>query len=68
MQQDITIQRLAYNISDACEVLCTSRQTLYNLINEGRLRSFKEGKRRYISRQAMDDYIAVQEQRQDSAA
>lgn len=67
MQHDITIQRLAYNISDACEVLCTSRQTLYNLINEGRLRSFKEGKRRYVSRAAIDDYIAAQERQGEAA-
>lgn len=67
MQPDITIQRLTYTIADACEVLCTSRQTLYNLINEGRLRSFKEGKRRYVSRQAIDDYIAAQERQGEAA-
>lgn len=67
MKHDITIQRLAYNITDACGVLCTSRQTLYNLINEGRLRSFKEGKRRYVSRQAIDDYIAAQERQGEAA-
>lgn len=68
MQTDITIQRLAYNIPDACKVLSTSRQTLYNLIDQGRLRSFTEGRRRYVSRQAIDDYIMVREQQRDSAA
>jgi excisionase family DNA binding protein len=68
MQTDITIQRLAYNIPDACKVLSTSRQTLYNLIDQGRLRSFTEGRRRYVSRQAIDDYIMGREQQQDSAA
>lgn len=68
MQTDITIQRLAYNIPDACKVLSTSRQTLYNLIDQGRLRSFTEGRRRYVSRQAIDDYIMGREQQRDSAA
>lgn len=68
MQTDITIQRLAYNIPDACKVLSTSRQTIYNLIDQGRLRSFTEGRRRYVSRQAIDDYIMGREQQRDSAA
>ncbi|HPE71901.1 MAG TPA: helix-turn-helix domain-containing protein [Candidatus Competibacter sp.] len=68
MQTDITIQRLAYNVPDACKVLSTSRQTLYDLINQGRLRSFTEGRRRYISRQAIDDYIAAQEQQRGNVA
>ncbi|HAO32711.1 MAG TPA: helix-turn-helix domain-containing protein [Candidatus Competibacter sp.] len=66
MNTDIVINRLAYNIPDACKVLSTSRQTLYDLINDGRLRSFKEGKRRYVSRAAIDDYIAAREQQRDS--
>ena len=61
-------QRLAFPIEEACKALATSRQRLYDLINDGRLRSFKEGKRRYVSRKAIEDYIAAQEQQRDSAA
>lgn len=63
-----TAPRLAFPIDEACKALATSRQRLYDLINEGRLRSFKEGKRRYVSRKAIEDYIAGQEGQQQGDA
>ena len=66
--KDITIPRLAFSVPDACLALSISRQTLYDLINEGRLRSFTEGRRRYVSRQAIEDYIRTREQQQGDAA
>lgn len=66
-----TAPRLAFPVDEACKALATSRQRLYDLINSGRLRSFKEGKRRYVSRAAIEAYIAAQErleQQQGDAA
>ncbi len=65
---DINPSRLAFPIDEACKALATSRQRLYDLINEGRLRSFTEGRRRYVSRQAIEDYIRTREQQQGDAA
>jgi|APTNR8051073442_1049403.scaffolds.fasta_scaffold05421_2 excisionase family DNA binding protein len=56
--------QLAYSIPDVCWALSTSRQTTYNLIHQNRLRSFKEGRRRFVSRQALLDYIADREAQQ----
>lgn len=73
MLEPVPQQRLAFPIEEACKALATSRQRLYDLINEGRLRSFKEGKRRYVSRSAIEAYIAdrerqAQQEQQDAAA
>ena len=48
-------------IPDTCEVLNTSRATVYDEINAGRLRSFTIGRRRYVSREAIADYIRERE-------
>lgn len=51
--------RLAYSIPGTCEALGgVSRQFLYDLINSGRLKSFRVGARRFVSRQAILDFIA----------
>ena len=65
---DITIPRLAFSVPDACQALSISRQTLYDLIGSGRLRSYKEGKRRFISQAAMLAYIADRERQQGDSA
>ena len=52
---------LAFSVPDACKVLPVSRQTIYDLINQGRLRSFTEGRRRFVSRSAIEEYIAARE-------
>lgn len=55
------VQPLALSIPDTCIALGSSRQTIYELIKSGRLRSYTEGKRRFVSRAAIDDYIAQRE-------
>lgn len=42
------IERLAYDASEAAAALGCSRQTIYDLINAGSLRSLKFGGRRFI--------------------
>lgn len=52
---------LAYSIPGAKHALGVSHQVIYNLLNSGKLRSFKINRRRLISRQAILDLIAERE-------
>lgn len=57
-----TVQKEAFDVSEAMQILGVSRQTIYHLLNSGALRSFVLGRRRRkISRKAIEEYIARQE-------
>lgn len=49
---------LSYSIEDFCEATGTTRTTAYKAIADGRLRSFKLGRRRMISAGAAQEFIA----------
>lgn len=51
----------AYTIDDATQVLGLSRPTLYREISAGRLRTYHVGRRRYVSADAVREYIAARE-------
>ncbi|MFP5504873.1 MAG: helix-turn-helix domain-containing protein [Gammaproteobacteria bacterium] len=51
----------AYTIDDATQVLGLSRPTLYREIAAGRLRTYHVGRRRYVSADAVREYIAARE-------
>lgn len=53
--------KLSYTIEDAILTLNLSRATLYREISQGRLRTFSVGRRRFVSLQAIEDYIAERE-------
>lgn len=55
--------RQAYTIEEACEALCIGKATLYEQMNSGRLRYYQitEGGRRYISVEAVLDFIHERE-------
>jgi len=54
--------RLAYTVSDALESgAFSSRNKLYSAIARGELRTFRDGKRRMISADALREYIAHRE-------
>jgi excisionase family DNA binding protein len=38
-----------YDLSEACRYLRISKPTLYNLIRDGKLRSIKQGGRRFVN-------------------
>ena len=46
------------SIKDACLILGLSRTTLYVQLASGRLRSVTVGRRRFIPRDAIDEFIA----------
>lgn len=57
-----TSPRIAYSIDDVIHLVGLSRQTVYNEINRGRLKTFTVGKRRLVSPDALSGWIARLEQ------
>ena len=56
------MQPIAHSIERATERLgWKSRQTTYNEINAGRLRSYTVGRRRFISEEACVEYVRARE-------
>ena len=53
--------RLAYPILEACKLLGLSRATLYQLIKAGDLLTFTQGRRRLVSKAALEAYITRRE-------
>jgi excisionase family DNA binding protein len=56
--------KIALRILEASHVSGLSRSTLYSLINEGKLRSIKAGRRRLILRTDLEAYFAQLRQEQ----
>jgi len=54
-------KRISYSPTEAGMELDVSRVTIHKLIREGELKSFKIGRLRRISRDAIDEYINKQE-------
>lgn len=54
-------QPAAYTVDDAVHVLGLSRPTIYREISAGRLRTYHVGRRRYVSAEAIREYIAARE-------
>jgi excisionase family DNA binding protein len=50
--------RLAFSVAEAAEALGVSRDTIYDELRAGRLASIKLGRRRIITRQHIDDFLA----------
>ena len=44
-------------IKDACAILGISRNTLYSLLNEGKIQAVRCGRNWRISKQALIDYV-----------
>jgi len=58
---DVPLPRRAFSIDEAIEISGMNRNRLYRLIAEGRLRTFKHGRRRYVSSRALDACIEALE-------
>lgn len=50
-------EKLAYRPEQAAELMNTSRDTIYRLLKTGQLRSFKIGQGRFISADALHEFI-----------
>ncbi|MGY0504290.1 helix-turn-helix domain-containing protein [Luteimonas sp. e5] len=53
--------KLAFNVDEAAAAIGVSRTRIFQAINKGELRSFKDGRRRIVSQQALRDFIAKRE-------
>jgi excisionase family DNA binding protein len=51
-------ERLAYSPAEAAEAMGVSKEHVHNLIRTGELKSRKSGRRRLISRRAIEDFLA----------
>jgi excisionase family DNA binding protein len=58
-------QSLAYDPDGAAQAANTSRTRIYQAISTGELKSFKDGRRRRITRKALEDWIAKLERAGD---
>jgi excisionase family DNA binding protein len=64
----VSEKTVSHSIPEACSALGISRQTLYDLINAGELRSYNVGRRRFVSHQAILDLIKRKETENQSHA
>jgi len=62
-----TLPRFSLSIDETAESIGTSRQTVYDLINAGELDSFKIGRRRLISTEAIQRWIRAKEAKEVAA-
>lgn len=53
--------RRAYSIAGAEQQLEVSHATIYELIKEKKLKTYKVGRRRYVSGEALNDFIRARE-------
>ena len=54
--------RIAFSIPDAARLAGLGKSLLYEQIKQGKLRTFKVGNRRLVSRDALEQYIREREQ------
>ncbi|GEM_PF-1131410 len=51
------LERLAYRVKEAAEVLAISRSRFYELVAAGEIRALKDGARTLIRRSELEDYL-----------
>jgi excisionase family DNA binding protein len=52
-------ERLCYSVDEAAQILGLSRNLLYDQMREGKLRYLKVGRRRLITRQNLEAFLAA---------
>jgi excisionase family DNA binding protein len=60
-RRDVPADALAYSVDDGAERLGVGATTFEDLIASGQIKTFKVGRRRLVSRQALEKFIARQE-------
>ncbi len=64
----VNVARISYSIPQVMEALNLSRASVYKLINSKRLRTYKVGRRRMTSHNALEDLITDLEKESLEAA
>jgi excisionase family DNA binding protein len=67
-RRESAMENLLYRPKDAAQALGIGRATLYDLMRSGRLRSVKDGGKRFITLDALRDYIRQLEVDADEVA
>lgn len=62
------MDRLLYRPKEAAQVLGIGRATLYDLMHAGKIRSVKDGSMRFITVDALLDYVRQLEDQTDQVA
>jgi excisionase family DNA binding protein len=62
------MEKLLYRPGEAAKVLGRSKTSLYQLIRSNRIRSIKDGKFRFITAEALQDYVRTLEQEYEEAS
>ena len=60
--QDHLIKR-GYSVDEVIEMYGVSRQTIYNEINNGNLKTFKVGRRRLVSQGSLEEWEVMLEEK-----
>ena len=55
-------RQIAFSVPDAARLAGLGKSLLYEQIKQGKLRTFKVGNRRLVSRDALEEYIRQREQ------
>lgn len=63
-----TQERLAYPFDEGCGKLGLSRTQGYRMVRRGELRTYMDGRRRMITRKALEEYIARRERESEGRA
>jgi excisionase family DNA binding protein len=62
------VEKLLYRPKEAAQMLGIGRATLYELMHAGKIRSVKDGSMRFITLEALRDYVRqLEDQAQDVA-
>jgi excisionase family DNA binding protein len=62
------MDQLLYRPGEAAKVLGRSKSSLYQLIRSNRIRSIKDGKFRFITAEALLDYVRTLEREYEEAS
>ncbi|WP_298454848.1 helix-turn-helix domain-containing protein [uncultured Cellulomonas sp.] len=55
----VPVAPVVYRVEEAAQALRVSRDTMYELIRSGRLRTIKVGSRRLVPVLALDEFVAA---------
>jgi excisionase family DNA binding protein len=65
---DPDLERLAYSVPQAAELIGISARRLWDHVRTKKIKTFRDGNRRLISRSACQAFIAQREAEQDEVA
>jgi excisionase family DNA binding protein len=67
-RKEATVEKLLYRPKEAAQMLGIGRATLYELMHAGRIRSVKDGGMRFITLDALHEYVRQLEDQADEVA